>query len=263
MIIKINKSLNTQLSSYENFASLQNKIINSNDNTIDLIINNDKSFSYTFWFLIGTLPFLANKYNKNIKIYCENTENAAAQTEDATLCRAPRLIEKADDIFDIVTEIINEAPVKMDLNCKDIFISKIGEMFNNAFEHSCGKVFGTTFFHNQKQEYTFTCYDTGIGIPCKVISSNANIITQTEAFKWAMTDGNSTVRNGVPRGLGLGLLKSFVTVNEGAVRICSNNIFYSYSKNGGEIYRVLRNNFYGTLFEMDIIADNNGEYILN
>ena len=57
MIIKINKSLNTQLSSYENFASLQNKIIKSNDNTIDLIINNDKSFSYTFWFLKRRIYF--------------------------------------------------------------------------------------------------------------------------------------------------------------------------------------------------------------
>ena len=138
---------------------------------------------------------------------------------------------------------------------------KQDEMYNNAIEHSEGIVLGTKYFKLQKNIYNFSCYDTGVGIPQKVISTINNIESNREAFEWAMTDGNSTIA-GVPRGLGLGLLKSFVQANDGRIRVCSGNILYEYSRKKGKNIIELNNQFYGTLFEMDIISDNDYEYVL-
>lgn len=172
------------------------------------------------------------------------------------------MITEDAHIFRTVTEIPNEAPVKMSPKLASIFISRAGEMYNNAIEHSKGNVLGAKYFRNQKNTYCFACYDDGIGIPNNVMSTREEITSQLDAFRWAMIDGNSTACDGIPRGLGLGLLKSFVRANEGVIRISSGNVLYTYKKDNTENYYELKNHFYGTLFEMDIIADNNREYIL-
>ena len=86
------------------------------------------------------------------------------------------------------------------------------------------------------------------------------------AFKWAMKRGHSTAnRSGymqVPRGLGLGLLQNFAKTNNGAIRICSGSVLYTYNPQKGDRYYGLQHEFKGTLFEMDIIADNHHRYIL-
>ena len=83
------------------------------------------------------------------------------------------------------------------------------------------------------------------------------------ALKWAMEKGNSTANsNGFPRGLGLDLLRSFVKANQGSLRLCTGNVLYTYSDSKGEQFHLLDNGFYGTLFEIDIISDNERYYRL-
>lgn len=171
-------------------------------------------------------------------------------------------IIKDFDVFRTVTEITRNAPIRMNQKLSAIFISKVGEMFNNALEHSDGTVLGAKYFKFQKNTYCFSCCDTGVGIPNKVMASNEDITDSVEAFKWAMKDGNSTAFGGVPRGLGLGLLKNFAKANAGTIRICSGNVLYIYNQNQIEKYQRLKYAFQGTLFEMDIIADNDHEYII-
>ena len=57
------------------------------------------------------------------------------------------------------------------------------------------------------------------------------------------------------------MLKNFANANEGTIRISSGNVLYIY-KNSQENYYELNHTFVGTLFEMDIIADNDRRYIL-
>ena len=187
--------------------------------------------------------------------YHPNTDYSGALRESAVV------IAKVQDIFELVTEITREAPVKMNEELSFLFISKAGEMYNNAIEHSQGTILGSKYFKNQKGVYCFSCYDTGIGIPFNVMLSRHDITNAIDAFKWAMIPGNSTVLGDVPRGLGLGLLKNFASANEGTIRICSGNVLYIY-KDSKEKYYELDYPFYGTLFEMDIIADNDRRYIL-
>jgi hypothetical protein len=127
-------------------------------------------------------------------------------------------------------------------------------------EHSDAKhlIGGRYFKPNRK--YCFTCYDTGIGITGKVKKYYPEM-TDKEAIQWALMPGNSTAldKETKPRGQGLGLLKSFVKENHGTIRICTGNILYTYSaplgKDIQEKYECLTNTFLGTLFEMDIYAD--------
>lgn len=274
---EITESYVAKKTSYARFAKLQNEIISCSESVIVLTLNIKNRFGYTFVFLFSNLIFLARQYNKTLAIYCNNKSFLLLQKigliskntrYESDKDYARHILENSNtinidyDIFRTVTEITSEAPIKMSPELSALFISKAGEMYNNAKEHSEGIVIGIKYFKNQKSTYCFSCYDTGVGIPRKVMKSRPEIMSPIEAFQWAMIDGNSTVTNGVPRGLGLGLLKSFAKANEGAIRICSGNVLYTYNTKTGEHYYELNDEFHGTLFEMDIIADNNHKYIL-
>lgn len=272
--IEVTDSFIARKLSFERFAHLQNEIVNTNDD-ICLMFNIEKRLGLNFIFLFSTLPFLSEEINKKLSIKMNQKTfslfrkignfDGIIYESDFDYCdkikQESNIVRQYDDVFKIVTEITKEAPVKMSDELSAIFISKIGEMYNNALEHSEGIVLGTKYFKLQKNIYNFSCYDTGIGIPKKVISSINDIETSVEAFEWAMMDGNSTTF-GIPRGLGLGMLNSFVKANNGRIRICSGNILYEYNKKNGKNIIELENEFRGTLFEMDIISDNNHKYIL-
>ena len=280
--IMITESFAAQRPSYNRFAKIQAEIEACHDSHIRIDVNVQNRFGLTFVFLIGTLPYLAEKYQKTTSIFCneksfnlfrklgflEKTCLYNKEKDYSTdLKQGMGLITKDEDIFKTVTEITREAPVKMSDALSAIFISKAGEMYNNAREHSEGTVIGAKFFKNQKSMYCFSCYDTGVGIPAKVMSVRKEISNPENAFRWAMIRGNSTASGDVPRGLGLGLLKSFAKANEGTIRICSGNVLYIFGKKHDqpgyvETYHVLEHEFHGTLFEMDIIADNDRRYIL-
>lgn len=274
--ISISDSFTVQKPSYNRFAKIQEEIATCEDQEIKINIDIKNRFGYTFVFLFSTLPYLVEKYNKSLKFFCnkksflllkklgfipKNIIYESGTDYNCLLQRSAIIIKEKQDIFNLVREITYEAPVKMSEELSALFISKAGEMYNNAIEHSQGKVIGSKYFRNQKGVYCFSCYDTGIGIPAKVLSSQKGIKTSKDAFKWAMVPGNSTVLGDIPRGLGMGLLKSFANANDGTIRICSGNVLYIY-KNSEEAYYELNHTFDGTLFEMDIIADNNRKYIL-
>lgn len=276
-MMKIIESFVARKPSYDRFAKLQDYITQSQESECSISLDIKNRLGYTFLFLFATLPYLAEKYNKKVNIFCNNKTlklfkklgyldknlDSYLNYDVSHMLKANAgLITTEEDIFKIVTEISSEAPVKMSSELSAIFISKAGEMYNNAIEHSQGKVLGAKYFKNQKNTYCFACYDTGVGIPTKVMSAKKGICDQVQAFRWAMINGHSTVKSDIPRGLGLGLLQDFAQANDGTIRICSDNILYTYNSTNGETYHILNNKFYGTLFEMDIIADNNKNYIL-
>lgn len=272
--IHITDSYISKRLSFERFANLQQQIEICEDSEILLELDIQKRLGQTFVFLFSTLPFLAEKHNKEIKVNMNEKTftlfkkigffEKESYTKDFDysdlIIRGSNRISEASDVFKLVTEITKEAPVEMSDLLSSIFISKAGEMYNNALEHSGGEVFGAKYFKYQKNTYCFSCYDNGIGIPQKVKNLKEEMNSDIEAFEWAMKRGNSTVI-GIPRGLGLDLLNSFVKANDGRIRICSGKVLYIFNSKGVHIEE-LNNVFRGTLFEMDIIADNDHKYIL-
>lgn len=261
--------------SYGRLAELQNKIIKA-DEKCEINFDIKSRIGLTFIFYIATLPLFAECNNKSISITCNTKildllykcEFIKERITDTNYDVAPLLrdntvlIETSDDVVQIVSKITKEAPVKMSEDLLAIFASKIGEMYNNAMEHSESEyIIGAKYYKNQKNVYCFSCCDFGIGIPQKVMHSHSEITDSKKAFEWAMKPGNSTVNSGVPRGLGLGLLKNFAKANNGVIRMCSNDVYYEF-KNGQDYIKQIDNTLSGTLFEMDIIADNEHKYIL-
>lgn len=102
----------------------------------------------------------------------------------------------------------------------------IQEMFENARFHSetefiytCGQ------FHPARNELNFTIVDTGIGFAKRIEKDFGMVIDSCDAIKWAMIDGHTT-KQGVSGGLGLALLKEFISQNNGKIQIISGDAFY-------------------------------------
>lgn len=283
--ILITKSLIMSVSLYREIAEIHNIIKTTKEKVVEIIVNSEKRVGLPFLFLLSNFPFVGEKYNKIIVIRCNQKvisllkkvgfiDDLAADVKiipnqtDITpfLTSSAKIITTQESVFSLVTTITKEAPVKMSDELSALFISKVGEMFNNATEHSDAPyVVGAKYFRNQKYTYCFSCYDVGVGIPEKVMAVVNQSFNHKEAFMWAMRKGNSTanrIEMKIPRGLGLDLLHSFAKANEGVIRICSGKILYKYTKNKGAEYYELEVPFEGTLYEMDIIADNNHKYIL-
>ena len=280
--IELIDSLTNAKPSYDRIAFLQQQIKNTPDMEIDLLVHIERRLGLTPLFCISTLPLLSKCFGKQIHIFCNRkSQNLFCSggyipakyrnTEDMDI--APLLEENAfivrnvNDVISLVKEITIDAPVKMSDELAALFTSKVGEMFNNSLEHSEGQfVMGGKYFKNQKNKYCFACYDTGVGIPQKVIQNIPHKFTEVEALRWAIKRGNSTAaftkKELVPRGLGLDMLQSFANANDGTIRICSGKVLYKYSRQERSQFFELNNRFEGTLFEMDIIADNEHRYIL-
>ena len=264
--------------SLEQIASLQKGILDSNGK-YEISFDIEQRIGLTFLFCLTTLPLYAECNNKKISITCNSkildllykSDYIDDRITDTDLDIAPLLnkknirISSQNDVFQLVSKITKEAPVEMSDELFSLFASKIGEMYNNAIEHSESQyIVGAKYFKNQKNIYCFSCYDFGVGIAQKVINAVPEINDSKAAFEWAMKAGNSTKVNAssnIPRGLGLGLLKDFAKANNGSIRMCCNDVYYEF-KNGKDNIVKINSCLAGTLFEMDIIADNNHKYII-
>lgn len=275
--------------SFDGFCTVQNEIINNNATEVELRLKLTQPFGLSFAFLIGCLPLMADSKGKILRttldhaIYTKlkriniidyyNYANNMSENLTKKPLKCFRKISNKTDIFTLVKEISDEAPIDMNEKLAGIFVSRLGEMYLNALEHSEAKyTIGAKFFNERKDKYCFCCYDTGIGIPSSVnkyrTSNGEIILSDVDAVKWALKQGHSTkqaIPNSfeatVPRGVGLSLLNSFAKANQGTIQICTGKALYIYDKNG-EHYYYLDKEFMGTFFQMEIIADNDYTYIL-
>lgn len=153
---------------------------------------------------------------------------------------------------------------------KPAIISRIFEIFMNAYGHgvfvqdieklgvySCGQ-------HDPKEKKLYiTVLDFGPGI---VENVKAKGITNdsVEAMHWALQKGNSTRTDSegieMPRGLGLDLLHEFVLLNEGELRIFSNDVKVKISKEVGVLVENSGLDVRGTLVSVTVNCDDR-EYL--
>jgi anti-sigma regulatory factor (Ser/Thr protein kinase) len=102
----------------------------------------------------------------------------------------------------------------------------IQEMFVNAKIHSESQfIYTCGQFFPKDHKINFTIADTGIGFAKRIEKNFGKKISSTEAIRWALIDGNTT-KQGVSGGLGLALLKEFITENNGKIQLISGNAFY-------------------------------------
>jgi len=142
---------------------------------------------------------------------------------------------------------------------RDAIAGKMWEIYNNAFEHSgtnigvysCGQYF------QHQNDLILSVVDFGQGIPAEVRSflirrdPRAEDLSASSCLRWAFTRGMSTSTDGVARGLGLDLLKEFVSINQGKLEVYSNEGYAIIDKDG-ERYANLGISFEGTLFHITL-----------
>jgi len=278
--IKFTGSLCKGASAFDRIARLQEQIKDSEDSAVRIIIASQGRIGLTFVFLLGCLPLYGKSQGKVVQILVpskiykllaqinvidfyknDNRSKEAYKigTEDLLKQPAFKKIEASDDIIPFVQDIRMEVPLELSPDMEETLVSMVGEMYQNALEHAKANiVVGGKYFKNQKNKYCFSCYDNGVGIPGNVNaffeSKGEFKISDADAIKWALKKGTSTNEvEGIPRGVGLDLLRSFAISNGGVIRICSGKALYVLN-HGEEKYFKLKNTFYGTLFEMDLFS---------
>lgn len=140
------------------------------------------------------------------------------------------------------------------------------EIFGNAPLHgecysviSCGQ-----YFHKSKK-LTFTIVDCGNTIAENVVEYYIylNQPAPEHNIQWATIENNSTKKivNGKSGGMGLALLKEFISLNEGHIQICSGNEFWEYTANKEKCTHI-SSNFPGTIVSININMNDRKSYSL-
>ena len=257
---------------YDNLAKLHNEIITSVDDNVYLNITTEGRFGRTFMFLISCLHSCADQYGKTLiinvtrRIYeglARPSISDTHQMHDLGVGKEIRIVrlETDENTLNLAKLIVKDIPVDMSQRLNEDMISKIGEMFNNAREHSNAlHVFGGRYRKKSGKRYCFACYDSGIGIPERVRRYLSLSLEDQDALRWALKPFHSTApQSNSPRGQGFKLLQDFTRLNHGVIRICSGRVLYIFDctrEDPGEgKFQELLNSFHGTLFEMDVNTD--------
>lgn len=139
------------------------------------------------------------------------------------------------------------------------FLEGLDEIFDNAAihskteygVHSCGQVFP------RRQRLLFTIADLGIGIPANVQRVVDKRLNAIEAIDMAMMEGFTSRSLDVPGGLGLKLLKEFVSLNDGRLIVVSENGYWEMRR-GAVTTRHFLHKLPGTIVSLEInMADEN------
>lgn len=164
----------------------------------------------------------------------------------------------------VIEELIEGHSVdlpRMSKGVKEKIVEAIYEIFVNAQIHSesdfiytCGQ------FYPNMNKIEFTIVDTGIGFREKINRRFDSNLSAVKAIKWAVEE-RKTTKLGISGGLGLAVLKEFITINEGKMQIVSNDGFFQYDASK-EILKKFEGEFPGTIVNLQFKTDDKHNYSL-
>lgn len=143
------------------------------------------------------------------------------------------------------------------------FRESVFEIFSNAVIHSKTQmgIFSCGQFFRAKQRLVFTVADLGIGIRQNIEQSRGITMKADAAISWA-TEGRNTTKNGaIPGGLGLKLLREFITLNKGVLRIVSDEGYWELSEGKTRMF-LFGHPFPGTVVNIEINTSDKQSYVL-
>ncbi len=143
------------------------------------------------------------------------------------------------------------------------FRESVFEIFSNAVIHSQTAlgIFSCGQFFPKKHRLVFTVADLGIGIRQNVKRSTGIDMASDQAIVWATEGTNTTKKGPIPGGLGLKLLREFVTLNGGVLRIVSDAGYWELSR-GQPRTHVFGFPFPGTVVNIEISTSDQHTYAL-
>jgi len=203
------------------------------------------------------------KYIKDSGLFTHytNTGRADPNAIPFSICST---LDASSDIIDM---FIEKAPVNLSQSAQDALSSIILEIFGNAFTHSHSKypVYACGYYKNDSSSFTFSVYDLGVGIPYNVrnhLGNDANDLSDAACIQMAMEDGFTTSDVRYSRGIGLGVLIDFAKLNKGKLTLSSGNGHFWIDKESNEHFDSLSSPIRGTLFTVEVNAEDDCEYYI-
>lgn len=162
----------------------------------------------------------------------------------------------------IENELINHPELpELSSALKEKIAESIFEIFTNAQIHSeTDHIYTCGQFFPSKNIIDFTITDTGIGFKERIKRSFDREIKATDAIRWAFKDRNTTKPN-IPGGIGLAILREFISFNKGKIQVVSDNGFYKIDSEGEET-KEFNGSFPGTMVNVQFRTDDTGSYSL-
>jgi len=138
----------------------------------------------------------------------------------------------------------------------------IFEIFSNAVIHGrCQNIFTCGQYYPTQNRLDFTIVDLGKTIKTNVNDYLKNSLSGSDAIKWAIIEGHTTKQGSIPGGLGLSLIREFISKNQGKIQIVSEDGYWEQKKEEETV-----NNFYqtfpGTIVNLEFnVADTSHYYL--
>lgn len=138
----------------------------------------------------------------------------------------------------------------------------IFEIFNNAVIHGyCQNVFTCGQYYPNYERLDFTIVDLGKTIKDNVNNYLSRNLSGSESIKWAVAEGNTTRRGSIPGGLGLSLIREFISKNQGKIQIVSADGYWEQVKEV-ETLNSFHYTFPGTIVNLEFnVADKSSYYL--
>ena len=153
---------------------------------------------------------------------------------------------------------------RMSIGLLKKFRESVFEIFSNAVIHSQTKlgIFSCGQYFPKRHRLDFSVADLGIGIRQNVLQNAGLDLRADLAIAWATDGQNTTKRGRIPGGLGLKLLREFITLNGGRIQIVSDTGYWSLE--AGEIRTAqMRLPFPGTVVSIEIDTADKQSYKLS
>ncbi len=284
-VFKMKKEYRLSLASFGEFAEMQSFIRNNLNKTLWFDCSQTSYISPAFSTLFGSLPHYGMFYDKTVKIRYDSTvsrkyihdmgilryyQKSGEYHKKAVPFTSLNWDDYNKEILSAIKYIMAQLPVTLSPKVTGAIISQLGEIFNNAKDHSnfasnknirlyyCGH-------HNAKRSgYIVSIYDTGVGITQNVSEYLDRDVDDAFAVDWAFGDGNSTQNSDeldFSRGIGLNSLEKFIKVNNGQLYVCSGDSVYVV-KDGVNYIKSINGSIKGTLYVFSIQVDPDHIYVM-
>ena len=148
--------------------------------------------------------------------------------------------------------------------CSKKFRESVFEIFSNSVIHSQTRlgIFSCGQYFPKRNRLDFSVADLGIGIRENVLKHTGLDLNAADAIAWATDGQNTTKRGNIPGGLGLKLLKEFITLNAGRIQIVSASGYWAL-ESGKVITKEMLYEFSGTVVNIEIDTADKRSYKLS
>jgi len=144
------------------------------------------------------------------------------------------------------------------------FRESVFEIFSNAVIHSQTKlgIFSCGQYFPKRDRLDFAVADLGIGIRQNVLDNTDLDLKAHAAIAWATDGQNTTKRGQIPGGLGLKLLREFISLNGGRIQIVSDSGYWALERDKVTM-REIKYKFPGTVVSIEIDTADKRSYKLS